>query len=102
MDDPAPDLTAEADRLARMGAQTGDERLMRAAALSAMSALGGEADEIGQKADIAARRSALWGRADVPAKCPESLDVAINRLIRTNFFGVRLIIGTDFMGGLDG
>ncbi len=41
------------------------------------SAPGGEADEIGGKADDAARRSALGGRAVVPATWPETPGVAI-------------------------
>ncbi len=44
------------------------------------SAPGGEADEIRAKAEVAARRSALGGRADVPATWSESPLVAISRL----------------------
>ncbi len=36
------------------------------------SAAGGQADEIGAKADIETRRSAIGGKADVPATWPES------------------------------
>ncbi len=40
--------------------------------LLARSAPEGEADEIGAKADIAARTSAVGGKADVPARWPGS------------------------------
>ncbi len=43
------------------------------AQLPGTSVVGGEADEIGAKADIGARRSAVGGRADVPATWPGSL-----------------------------
>ena len=42
----------------------------------------GEADEIGAKAEVAARRSALGGGADVRVAWPESPLLAISRLSR--------------------
>ncbi len=44
-----------------------------------MSALGGEADEIGGKADIGARKSGVGGGAVVPATWPELLLLANSR-----------------------
>ena len=52
--------------------------------LLARSAPEGEADEIGAKADIAARNSAVRGKADVPATWPESplLAEAVEELLK--------------------
>ncbi len=51
------------------------------------SAPGGEADEIGAKADVGPRTSAFGGGADVPATWPDSLLVAeaVEELLKKPF-----------------